>query len=163
MKKSLRFYLLFLLVSGYAFSLAAKTPTYVGYKKCRGCHRGERRGHVANKWEDSKHARAFEALDEKDRKNPVCLQCHTTGYGRIGNGGYLEGVQCEAGHGPGSEYKHGRIMNARRYKVNRAEQHKKAVGAGLWTPSVKTCRRCHRKNALDFKKNLSDERPLQPQ
>ena len=59
-------------------------------------------------WATTKHAKAFELLKmaghEKDEQ---CLPCHTTGYGKGGYGtpgvtANLEGVQCEACHGPGS-------------------------------------------------------------
>ena len=147
----------------FCMSLAAKTPTYVGYKKCRGCHRGKRRDHVSDKWEISKHRKAFDLLSKEEQKNPVCLQCHTTGYGRMPNGAFLEGVQCEECHGPGSEYKSGKIMNSRRYEIKRDEQRKQAVDAGLWLPTMKTCKRCHRTKLSDYEKLLPDERPRQKQ
>ena len=156
MTKIVRVVIILYLSAGFSFSAWAKKPTYVGYQKCRGCHRGARRAHVANKWEASKHAQAFEILAEKDRKNPICLQCHTTGYGEMEAGKFLEGVQCEACHGPGSEYKSGKIMNARRYKVQREDQHKLAMEAGLIVPTVATCRRCHRKEPRDFKRLIKD-------
>ncbi len=94
--------------------------TYAGVDSCNMCHwpnygawREQQQGHVD----------AFTVLDEKSRKNPACLKCHTTGFSEDGsypmdavkNGesrrsGYalrgpaeqlakFEGVQCEACHG----------------------------------------------------------------
>ena len=48
----------------------------------------------------------------------------------------LTGVQCEACHGPGSEYKSMSIMKDR----------EKAMANGLLIPDEKTCFKCHNEN-----------------
>ena len=60
----------------------------------------------------SRHFRALETLREHGAEaNPECLACHATGYGRPtgydpaavkGGAPNLQGVQCEACHGPGT-------------------------------------------------------------
>lgn len=58
---------------------------YVGVKKCKMCHKGERKGSVYEKWMERAHAKAFETLKkEGQEKNPKCLACFFIGYG-IGN------------------------------------------------------------------------------
>lgn len=64
-------------------------PEYVGAKNCSQCHTEK-----YDDWLDSHHAVAFVDLPSADQDNPVCLGCHNTNY-------TLEGVQCEACHGPG--------------------------------------------------------------
>jgi hypothetical protein len=93
---------------------------YAGVDSCFMCHwpnYGSWTEHQAS------HARAFEVLEEKDRENPTCLKCHTTGFSSGGaypleeasnrksrRSGYafggaaetlkrFRGVQCEACHG----------------------------------------------------------------
>jgi hypothetical protein len=130
---------------------------YVGVKKCKPCHKGERRGQVYEKWLKSAHAHAIETLKKKgEDKNPKCLKCHTTAFEA---GGYKKGdpdaarfeeVQCEACHGPGSIYKKSSIMKNREL----------ALQNGLVNITEETCRRCHdsKKGApekeFDFQKAL---------
>ena len=84
-------------------------PVYVGSAACRSCHAAE---HAT--WSASPHARAVQTLAgvHKER-NPDCLRCHTTGFGRPG--GFPEKglaadhvdraeVGCEACHGPGGDH-----------------------------------------------------------
>ncbi|WP_041718967.1 multiheme c-type cytochrome [Desulfurivibrio alkaliphilus] len=79
-------------------------------------------------WQESNHAAAYDNLDPVDRLDPVCLNCHTTGflvternataydpgwgfadffYDADGSGKtaadapHLQGVNCESCHGPG--------------------------------------------------------------
>jgi hypothetical protein len=80
---------------------------YLGVEVCRRCHADMERGFVGGA-----HFRAFETLRERgEEANPQCLACHATGYGKSTgydpktekNGApYLQGVQCEACHGPGT-------------------------------------------------------------
>jgi len=113
---------------------------YVGVKSCKMCHKGEKKGMVYEIWEASKHAKATEAPATKgEEKNPTCLKCHSTGFGE---GGYdpeaedslkFAGVQCEACHGPGKDYKKMSIMKDR----------EAALANGLIIPTAETCVLCH--------------------
>jgi hypothetical protein len=87
----------------------AKAPQgqYKGAKMCMLCH-----FEVHGDWKQDQHALAFEDLPTKYEKDGECLKCHATGYGQpTGYGGpemassaLLQGVTCEACHGPGSEH-----------------------------------------------------------
>lgn len=114
--------------------------TYVGVKKCKPCHKGERKGLVYEKWLESAHAHAIETLKKKgEEKNPKCLPCHTTGFDKSGykiddpDAVKFEGVQCESCHGPGSVYKKSSIMRNREL----------ALKNGLVNITEETCTRCH--------------------
>lgn len=137
-------------------------PQYVGYAKCKACHKKE-----YESWQKDVHFKAFESLKpgvkagsktkakldpQKDYSTDAsCLSCHTTGYGKsAAAGAVLDNVQCEACHGPGSLYKSPKIMSKKKYKENREAQHKLAVGAGLITPDEKNCVMCHNKKSPTF-------------
>jgi hypothetical protein len=94
--------------------------TYAGIDSCFMCHWPN-----YENWKEhqASHVGAFQVLGEKDRKDPACLKCHTTGFSKDGvylleeeadrksrRSGYalggspsqlakFEGVQCEACHG----------------------------------------------------------------
>jgi hypothetical protein len=81
----------------------ASTNRYIGNGSCKLCHE-----QIFDKWQDTKHAHAFETLvAKKEDKNQKCLSCHTTGFGQatgFGNaldGVNLKGVGCEGCHGTG--------------------------------------------------------------
>jgi 2',3'-cyclic-nucleotide 2'-phosphodiesterase (5'-nucleotidase family) len=83
---------------------------YVGPESCRECHKA---GYEI--WLKSKHARAFETLEQQGHQyNPRCLACHTVGYmasdGYVNEEltGHLKNVSCEACHGRGDH--HNKIM-----------------------------------------------------
>jgi len=138
---------------------------YVGSKKCKKCHIKEHKS-----WGTTKMAKAFETLKpgqaseaktkhnldaSKDyTKDESCLTCHVTGFGHAG--GYavpagddkkavkqaeaLEGVGCEACHGPGSAYikVFDEIQESKRtYKVD--ELH----AVGLNRMDASSCITCH--------------------
>lgn len=120
------------------FILAAAIPalaadrTYIGAEKCgKLCHKVE-----YNSWLTTKHAKAFSALSPADQAKKECVQCHITG-GTTN----LPGVQCEACHGPGSEYKSLNIMKSR----------EKSIAAGLTLPTEKVCIGCHNSKSPHFK------------
>jgi formate-dependent nitrite reductase cytochrome c552 subunit len=127
-------------------------PSYVGAKKCKMCHSKQYKS-----WEQTKMAQTFAVLkpgvraEEKKKANfdpqkdytsdRRCLPCHTTGYGRpggfvsLGETPHLAGVQCEACHGPASEYlKEGR-MTLKNPKYKRAD----LLNFGLVVPGEQTC------------------------
>lgn len=112
-------------------------PVYLGQKYCRACHSSsdDNRYH---RWLNSSHARAFEALRGAEKTNPECLGCHTTGQGgpvsEKTERRDLRGVQCEACHGPGSDYKSMKVMKNREL----ARQN------GLWDVTREICLKCHR-------------------
>jgi len=99
---------------------------FVGAQACRECHEPE-----WTQWSGTKHANAYAAVTKSDRWfYPACVACHSTGLGHASGfeiddapmtplalypGGLqpgqvvnsplgLEGVQCEACHGPGSRH-----------------------------------------------------------
>jgi|Deesub1362B_J571_1020462.scaffolds.fasta_scaffold03511_2 hypothetical protein len=113
----------------------AADANYVGYKKCKGCH-----SYQFKAWKAFKHAKASEVLKEDQRKDPACMKCHGTG---AEQGAVLEGVQCEACHGPGSLYKSPKIMSKSKYKKDPEGQRAKAVQAGLVLQEEKVCLKCH--------------------
>jgi hypothetical protein len=120
--------------------LANAEPTYIGATKCKMCHKLQ-----YDSWAETKHAKATEdAKNSTTRKfEPACLTCHATNKSEE-----LAGVQCEACHGPGSEYKSISIMKDKA----------KAIAAGLVLPTQETCNRCHdgkdHHKAIKFDKNL---------
>ncbi len=144
--------------------ISDKGARYVGVKSCKMCHFKQYKT-----WKKTKMAKTFEVLKpganaeakaklkfdpQKDyTKDPLCLSCHTTGFGLPG--GYKvpedgdskavkaakanEGTTCEACHGPGSKYTaiHKSIMSKKSYtpeELFQAGQYK--VGAGV-------CTMCH--------------------
>ncbi|MGC8917014.1 MAG: multiheme c-type cytochrome [Thermoanaerobaculum sp.] len=98
-------------------------PTYVGVEKCRPCHRPE-----FETWSQSPHAEATKTAKASADFQASCLACHATT-----SDGALEGVQCEACHGPGSNY----------WPIPVMVHKEKAVAAGLVLPSHGMCSRCH--------------------
>jgi DnaJ-class molecular chaperone len=114
-----------------AVSLYAQEKTYVGADKCKLCHKIE-----YTSWAATKHAKAFDSLKPEDRAKKECVECHVTG-GKA----EMPGVQCEACHGPGSQYKTISIMKDKQ----------KAIAAGLVIPTEKNCVQCHNKKSPTFK------------
>ena len=102
---------------------------YIGAKRCKICHTKD---NTYPTWEQTLHAQAFAKLPEAQQKNEKCLACHATGV--TAKGVVLEGVQCEACHGPGNDYKTKKIMQNREL----------AIENGLLIPNEATCCNCHR-------------------
>jgi RecJ-like exonuclease len=109
----------------------AAKHTYVGASKCMMCHKKD---NVYPTWLDSQHAKAWDSLKTEDQKNEKCVACHSTGKNAAGE--LLTGVQCEACHGPGSDY----------MKMSIMKDKKLAVEAGLIIPDEKVCKKCHNEN-----------------
>ncbi len=135
----------------------------MGVKSCKGCHKDQ-----FQVWEKTKMATSFELLKtdaakkiSKDAdKDPKCVACHVTGFGK--EGGYkipdeskkeevdkakaLEGVQCENCHGPGGKYVPvmGKAMGGKTLDRQAAQD------AGLVMPDEKTCQKCHSKESPFF-------------
>lgn len=126
-------------------------PHYIGSGACKRCHGSIAMGDAFSTWQMSKHAQAYALLSTKaTEKHPdpandaECRKCHVTGAGlsRENFGPLFEiedGVQCEACHGPGSEYAHESVML----------DPKAAKEAGLIVPGEEQCRACH-KNDFDY-------------
>lgn len=110
---------------------------YAGVAACSMCHKGAAKGSIYEVWLASPHAKAFEKLGPADQKNEVCLACHTTGYGKALAANVtpqkMLNVQCEACHGPGSEYKILSVMKSR----------PAALEKGLILPTKEVCLGCH--------------------
>ena len=86
--------------------LPAASEPYGGAGLCRGCHEG-----IYRFWKKTAHAASFERLREGGgSRDPVCLRCHTTGYGErtgFGDGGNrqdLAAVGCESCHRPATDH-----------------------------------------------------------
>jgi hypothetical protein len=108
----------FALLQSPTISTGQDELKYVGAPKCKMCHNKTSSGKFYDDWYESKHANAFSSLKGDERKNPECLKCHTTGYGKPG--GFtsvadevtelkdlvkeMAGVQCEVCHGPGEKH-----------------------------------------------------------
>lgn len=114
--------------------------SYVGAEKCKMCHKLQ-----YDSWLESKHAKALETArtSSKWAFDASCVTCHATN-----NDQALAGVQCEACHGPGSDYKALSIMKDR----------EKAVANGMVIPSQATCDRCH--DGKDHHKKVIFDRNL---
>jgi hypothetical protein len=112
-------------VSMSAAVLFAADHAYVGADKCKMCHKIQ---HTS--WLETFHAKATDnAKASTARKfEPACLKCHATNGDEA-----MPGVQCEACHGAGADYKSMTIMK-------NLEQ---AKAAGLVVPTQETCAKCH--------------------
>jgi hypothetical protein len=113
-------------------------PAYVGVAKCKMCHV---RQHKV--WNESEHAKAFEILKPEEQKDPKCLTCHVTGYQAIqAVRSELAGVQCEACHGPGSDY----------IKIHAKKDKEGARKVGMIArPDPESCKTCHNEKSPTFK------------
>jgi len=111
-----------------------KDSKYVGSKNCRSCHTKEHK-----MWRKTKHYKTFGQLEGDEQKDPDCLKCHATGYGKPG--GFvsidktpeLASTGCESCHGPGGAH---------------AEAAKDAPEKGKWDMKIdrvpqNTCVGCH--------------------
>ncbi len=110
---------------------AVAAPTYIGADKCKLCHKLQ-----FDSWSKTKHAKAFDSLKPEEKAKKECVDCHVTA-GRTD----LPGVQCEACHGPGSDYK----------AINIMKDKAKAIAAGMRIPTEKDCVVCHNKKSPTFK------------
>ena len=99
---------------------------YVGAEKCKSCHEFEFRV-----WSVGPHARAHNALNAEQMKDPKCNGCHTMVPGNIEAA--TIGVQCERCHGPGKYYHPSYVMKDKEL----------ARAVGLIDPAEAHCRSCH--------------------
>jgi hypothetical protein len=111
-----------------AINVGAGDHAYVGAEKCKMCHKVQ-----YSSWLETTHAKALDAA--KGSTDPAfeaaCLDCHATNSDES-----LAGVQCEACHGAGADFKKMSIMKDR----------DAAVANGLVVPTQATCDGCHKDN-----------------
>jgi len=95
-------------VASAILALAAESPpnaTYVGPESCKACHLKE-----FKTWQAHKHSKNFQVLEGGEQKNPDCIKCHSTGFGKpsgfvsMDKTPNLANTSCEACHGPGSAH-----------------------------------------------------------
>jgi len=112
------------ILAGAALTASA-APTFVGAEKCKMCHKLQ-----YDSWAQTKHAKATEnaKASTKMKFEAACLTCHATNKDEA-----MAGVQCEACHGAGSDYKAMSVM----------KDLEKAKAAGLVMPAQATCDGCH--------------------
>ncbi len=128
---------------------------YVGAKKCKTCHKAQ-----YTSWLETGHATAYDVLSDEEKKKPECIECHITG--TTAKDVLLEGVQCEACHGPGKDYKSPKIMSKKKWKADPEAHKAMAVEAGLLYPKAEDCTRCHQKEGnpnfkeFDFEKRKGE-------
>jgi len=165
MKKVLILLLVLSLALLFSLQSFSADKKYVGVKMCKACHNTEKQGKQFDIWQKSKHADAFKALkteaadkiakqkgsDKPAAETPECLACHVTAHdvaATLKDKGFAmeDGIQCEACHGPGSEYKSMTIMKDKA----------KAVAAGLTdfkddAAKEKLCKTCHNEKSPTYK------------
>jgi len=141
-----------------------KENKYLGDKQCIACHKDL--DDSVKMWEASKHAKAYETLatdaakkfSSDPQKDPACLQCHVTGFGK--EGGFavdlkddkketVAGVTCESCHGAGQKYL---AIFAKAKAKKEAPDKKELAAAGLITPDEKKCLECHNEKSPTFDK-----------
>ena len=107
---------------------------FIGAKRCKICHK-----EAYSSWEVTNHAKAWSLLKPEEQKNEECAGCHSTG--TTAKGVLLEGVQCEACHGAGADYKKKSIMEDRELSIEN----------GLVIPDSTVCVGCHNERSPSFK------------
>ena len=125
MRKQTLWIAIALAVMAVSFGAQAGDHEYVGAAKCKMCHKVQYAS-----WETTKHAKATETAKAGTERewSADCAKCHATNASED-----LPGVQCEACHGPGNDYKKMSIMKDR----------DAAIANGLVIPSQETCDGCH--------------------
>jgi hypothetical protein len=122
------------------------------FASLRQCHEGAEMGRQYAKWLSTKHAKAWatlampqsaeisriSGLREPPQKSPVCLGCHAVASDAEGGSATIRSIsrtamQCEACHGPGSEYANQQTMRDKAA----------AMKAGLRMPNERRCLVCH--------------------
>jgi len=134
-----------------ASAASAGKHEYVGVDKCKTCHKKEAIGDQYGKWRESNLAKAFKTLGTDQAKkwaaeagvgdpqtDGACVECHVTAYkapAELVSSKFdrADGVQCEACHGAGKDYRKKKIMMDR----------DQAIANGLVIPDEKACLTCH--------------------
>ena len=112
-------------VLAVSFAAQAQDHAYAGAAKCKMCHKVQYAS-----WEQTVHAKATDSAKASTERqfSPDCLKCHATNASED-----MPGVQCEACHGPGEDYKKMSIM----------KDVEAAKANGLIIPTQATCDGCH--------------------
>ena len=126
------------------------THDYVGFKKCKTCHKAQYKS-----WLETGHATAFDVLSDEEKTKEECIICHFTG--KLADETVLEGVQCEACHGPGKDYKSPKIKSKKKWAADPETHKKMAFEAGLIMPTADDCVRCHTKEGNENYKEFNFE------
>jgi hypothetical protein len=116
-----------LLLLALLAAAGAKASDLVGPASCRTCH-----AEAYRIWSQSAHARAALALTPDQRKQPLCLQCHSRDEARAGQAD-VSGVSCETCHGGGRYYQPAVVMRDKEL----------AHLFGLIDPTPQSCKVCH--------------------
>ena len=135
---------------------------FVGAAKCKMCHKAE-----FASWSETPHAKAWDVLSAEEQKKPECISCHMTGMTAGDEAEMLTGVQCEACHGGGADYKSPKIKSKKAWAADREAALAAAKEAGLNpSPTVEDCKRCHKKEGnpnfkeFDFEKRKVKVHPV---
>jgi nitrate/TMAO reductase-like tetraheme cytochrome c subunit len=125
MRKQALWIAIALAVMAVSFGAQAGDHEYAGADKCKMCHKVQYAS-----WENTKHAKATDAAKASTEReySADCLKCHATNASED-----FPGVQCEACHGPGNDYKKMSIM----------KDIEAAKANGLIIPTQETCNGCH--------------------
>ena len=139
MRKQTLWLVIALAVMAVSISAQAQDHEYAGAAKCKMCHKVQYAS-----WEGTKHAMATETAKAGTERefSADCLKCHATNASEE-----LAGVQCEACHGAGADYKKMSIM----------KDVEAAKANGLTIPTQGTCDGCHSGEDHATKKVLADE------
>ncbi len=136
---------------------AADEHAFVGSKKCKMCHLKEHKS-----WGATKMANTFDSLKPGERaeaktrvgldpakdytKDPDCVRCHVTGYGKpggfkdIASTPELAGVGCEECHGAGGTYLQDGYMTLKNKEYKKAD----LVAVGMVGEVTQAqCTHCH--------------------
>jgi len=112
---------------------------FVGAAKCKVCHKAQ-----FTAWSETPHAKSYDKLSDEEKAKPECVTCHSSGK-LTADGTLMEGIQCEACHGAGGDYKSAKIMSKKGWAADPEGSKKAAIEAGLIYPTEENCKTCHKK------------------
>ena len=127
MKRQILWIAIILAVVAVSSSAFAGDHEYVGAAKCKMCHKVQYAS-----WEGTKHAKATETAKASTERefSADCLKCHATNASEE-----MAGVQCEACHGAGKDYRKKKTMIDRELAESK--------GLVPRSQSEKLCLDCH--------------------